>query len=167
MHAEVSRIAVRLKIDLNQRVAPYRSVGVLAEPGEDKPVRFIDHLIFSADPVILAFGRPHANAILAADAKIYFARRHREPIRAPPVSEVLWLGPNLEHQIARSAKFALQKELVRRITSYCCFVHVRLLGRFFTVVADHPLYAEFIGKASPIGSPRHIGHRHFDLAAVR
>ena len=34
-------------------------------------------------------------------------------------------------------------------------------------MADHPLDAEFVGETAPVGSPGHVGHRHFDLAVLR
>lgn len=52
--------------------------------------------------MILAFGRPHAESIAAANTKIEFAKRQSEIVRPPPLGEVLRIGPRIKNQIRPS-----------------------------------------------------------------
>ena len=82
------------------------------------------HDLVESDAVLIVapVGAVHDEAPDAAGAEIEALRGDREAVRAPPMREVLWIGPGLEHQAARRIEQAAAGDhfrILRQIETEC------------------------------------------------
>src|SRR6266849_925706 len=86
---------------------------VVQDRGEDDALVPDDLAVHAVERVVLAVGPAHHVAVRAPGAEVHLAAGQREAFRAPPFADVLRLGPQLPHELARRVENAREDHLAR------------------------------------------------------
>src|SRR6266545_4753646 len=86
---------------------------VVQDRGEDDALVPDDLAVHAVERIVLAVGPAHHEAVRAPGAEVHLAAGQREAFRAPPFADVLRLGPQLPHELARRVEDAREDHLTR------------------------------------------------------
>src|SRR5882762_1398002 len=86
---------------------------VVQDRSEDDALVPHDLAVHAVKRIVLAVGPAHHVAVRAPGAEVHLAPGQREAFRAPPFADVLRLGPQLPHELARRVEDTCEDHLAR------------------------------------------------------